>query len=324
MTYTHLRDLIVKYKGDKKYVLERIQNEKLVIVGKWYVKDWAEPYFPSYAPADEYLNLINRLDGQHFEFKGKPCKTESRVESSGRIYTSLIFEDGASINYQNQKAADRRSCLHEGVPLEMFDVSASQLRVALALRGRLLPFHESPWDDLVEEVKHDELNEIDHAAKRRFVKRVALMAVKRIRNPDITTMWNEEVRVPPKVSRKGLKSEIERALYKVYPELKEDIPSTTKTPDGYTIQQERSRYQLAVKCRPLGVDTKYFIPIYGAPTENNIVEAYEACILRNVIFSLPKGAPILTCHDEVSTHAPYIPVVQSSWESALNELARLC
>lgn len=288
--------------------------------GKWYVKDWTEPYYPSYAPV-EYLSLINRLDGQRFEYKGKVCVTESRIENSGRIYTNLVFEDGFSSNYQSLKEAERRSVLHDGKPLEMFDVSASQLRVALALRGKTLPFHDSPWDSLVSEVKHDELNDVDPVAKRRFVKRVALMAVKRIKNIDIKKMWDDEVGVPPKVNRKGVKQEIEHALFGIYPQLKDNIPLAALTPDSYKIQQEKGKYQLPVKCRPLGIDTKYFIPVYGDPTENNIVEAMEGWLLREAIRSLPEGAPVLTCHDEISTDKAYMSNVQHCWEEALSQLA---
>ena len=322
MTYTHLRDLIIKYKGDKKYVLDRLLAEKLEVTGKWYVKDWPEPYYPPFAPV-EYVDFIRRLDGQHFEYEGCSCDTENRIESSGRIYTTLIFDDGRSINYQSLKEPERRSFLSNKKALEIFDVSASQLRVALALRGVLLPFVSSPWDDLVPEAKHGELLHIDPAARRKVVKRIALMAVKQIRKIDVKAMWKEEVGVAPKVDLKGLKGEVERALFAVYPDLKKDLPLFEVTPDGYLIRKERLKHSLSVKCRPLKIDTKYFVPEYGKPDENNIIEAIEGWILRSVINSLPSDAPILTCHDEILTYPEYISLTRSKWKATLDSIVEI-
>lgn len=320
MTTVHLRDLVIKHNGDKKYVLDRILNENLTVEDKFFIKDWPEPFIPAYAPPS-YLEIINRLNGQIFEHEGNSCKTENRIESSGRIYTSLIFDEGPAINYQNLREHQRRLITSNCSKLELFDISASHLRIALSLRGIIIPFDDSPWDDLVTEIKHTELNSIDPAAKRRFIKRVAIMAIKKIKNIDIKKIWKEEIETPPKENLKGIKKEIDNTLFKIYPEINTPSPRITSTPDDYLIRHEKSKYLLPVKCRPLKIDTKYYIPTYEDPTENNIIEAIEGWLLRELIRCLPHDAALLTCHDEILTNPQYISSAKSQWELSLNLLA---
>jgi hypothetical protein len=321
MTYRHLRDLIVKYRGDKRYVLDRILTERLEIRGKWFVKDWPDPYFPTYAPST-YVELMDRLDGQEFEFDGRSCITENRIEASGRIYTSLIFKDGTSINFQSLKEDKRWSVTSGGRALNGYDVSASQLRVALALRGKTLPIHESPWDELTPKVEHDELRRLPLTIRRKVVKGFALMMVKNIRNFNIKGKWDEIVNKPPHRNLIGLKKAIQEALEASYPALGIPLPVVVETPDGYGISKIENEWWLPVKCRPLRIDTRYKIPVYGKPDTNNVVEAMEGWVLREVLKNIPAEVPVLTCHDEVVTLPEHEIELIAAWDKTFQELAK--
>lgn len=110
-------------------------------------------------------------------------------------------------------------------------------------------------------------------------------------------------------------------MFETYPDLLIPLPTIELTPDGYAIKKIIREPYLSVKCRPLGIDTKYKIPEYGKPDENNMIEAMEGWLLREAIAVLPPDAPVLTCHDEIVTLAVYLPTVRASWESGLNQLA---
>ena len=327
MTYTHLRDIIIQHKGDKKYVLDKIISEKLSVAGTWYVIDWPEPCFPPYAPAT-YPEFIARLDGQQFEYEGQKCETGSRIVCGGRIYTNIALESGVGFNYQNLSPKERASFTVEGKPLVRFDASASQLRVALALKGVFIPMTKSPWDELCTLVEHNALNDLSAPAKRKVVKRIALMAVKKITDIDVIDIWDEETGIAPRPSLVKLKAAIESALYLAYPQLLHKSPLIKTTPDGYSLCRESSTYELPVKCRKIKadgkyVDTRYHIPIYSDPTPNNVIEGMEALVLREVIRSLPADAPVLTCHDEIVTLPEYKSRVQKEWGKSLERLASM-
>lgn len=307
---------------DKRYVLNKIIEDRLEVYGKWYIKNWPENYIPPYAPSS-YTVLINRINNQKFTYKGKEFNTNSRIESSGRIYTNLIGADDQVICYQSLKEIERKSVKFQDAELAMFDVSASQLRVALALRGVTLPFEDSPWDKIVIDVAHAEINHLNYLQKRNLIKRVALLSVKGIKNIDIKKIWQDETGVTPKVNLKGVKKNIEESLFSAYPELLEEPITPNKTPDGYTISHLKGLQTIPIKCRPLNIDTKYHIPTYENPRFNNILEALEGWILRKAIKGLPSEAPILTCHDEISTLSIHINTIKALWEDALSNISKL-
>ena len=76
-----------------------------------------------------------------------------------------------------------------------------------------------------------------------------------------------------------------------------------------------------VACRPLGVHTTCNIPELLTEQSHNMLEAMEAYILRTVISTLPTDAPILSCHDELSTLPELVRLAERTWESNLKQLA---
>jgi len=91
------------------------------------------------------------------------------------------------------------------------------------------------------------------------------------------------------------------------------------------LQPEKCLEIWGIPAGPLDVDTKYYLPRYEEPTENNVIEAMEAWILREAIRALPPEAPILTCHDEVLSLTDHVPLIRTTWwESSILRLAKYC
>jgi hypothetical protein len=287
------------------------------------VRGWRERIIPPHAPRD-YLKLIDRLDdGFEYEYAGETFRPTSRVQRSGRIYTAMSSGKRV-ICFQAQPSKERALFTWKGEELEGIDVSASQLRIACALRGEFLPFSASPWDSLA--VKHPVNEVLTHDLARELKKTVGLLLVRGERRVDYKKAWLEKIKAPEEVMPRmaGYKGAVEAALLRDFPILGKAVPIIKSTPDGYTITH-RSKKPIGkhhIHSTPLGIKTSYHRYASEPPTEGNMLEAMEAYVLRNVILALPVESPILTCHDQVYVLKSDRSNVGKAFELELRKIAR--
>lgn len=314
----HLKNILECNGYNNKVVLD-----KMKIWGCEYdrasglVTNWQEKLIPEYAPFD-YLELISRLDDEFlYEYDGETFKPTSRVQRSGRIYTSMTSSK-QKLNFQASKSQERSKFTWKGQTLESFDVSASQLRVALALRGCCLPFSTSPWDSLIVDHPVNDLLPADMA--RELKKTVGLLLVRGEKRVDYKKAWLEKIKAPaehmPRLTE--YKSATEIALLTGFPCLTAPLPVIKSTPDGYSITHRSASFgKHHIHSRPLGIKTSYKKYTSEPPTEANVLEAFEAYVIREVIRSLPHTSPILTCHDQVYVLNSDTSSARESFERAM-------
>jgi hypothetical protein len=287
------------------------------------VTDWHERLIPQHAPSD-YLDLMSRLDdGFEYEYAGDIFKPTSRVQRSGRIYTTMTSAT-KKLNFQSSKSAERCKFTWNGLSLENFDVSASQLRVALALRRCTLPLSLSPWDTL--QVEHPINEFLPSDIARELKKTVALLMIRGEKSISFKRIWLEKIEAPLDAmpSFRGYKNAVAVALLTDFPCLNTSSLGLSSTPDGYAITHRSNIFKRHdIHSRLLGIKTTFRRYESEPPTEANTLEAMEAFALRQVIRSLPRTSPVLTCHDQVYVLASDIPTVVASFESTLSELSMI-
>jgi hypothetical protein len=286
------------------------------------VKGWDEDSLPPYAPYN-HSDIINRLDGQVFELEGKSFTTSNHIALSGRFYTTLHTDDG-EVSYQTLNPEKRGKFTWNEKPLQRFDVSASQLKVALALRGEVLPFDRSPWDEL--KVEHPALDTLSSKDRRKIIKKFGLFRVWEEDGFDVIKAWEEELgEQETRPALPGLKGAVWSAMEEAFPALKEPLsPLPYRTPDGYLILAKEGELQVPIKSDTLGINTTFRLPAYVHASASHVLEAMEGFVLREAIRALPVDAPVLTCHDEVVTLPEYINRVQEAWVQSLAMLQSRC
>ncbi len=297
-------------------------DHSCTVRGNEWVDGWTEPLAPPYA-GPGYVKLMDRLDGQCMTLDGKDYTTKNWITSSGRIYTHLERADEAPLNYQNLSGRTRRSVSSKGVPLSSTDVSGSQLRIALALRGESLSATHSPWDSLM--VSHPALDRLTSEQRRAMTKKFALFHVRDVKKFDYKKSWDlvaEKVDIKhgrPKIT--GLSHAVRDALLTAYPRLSLPLPSLSVTPDGFRIARESRTREVRIHWRGLNTNNTFHVEVFGPPEPANIIEAIEAYVLRRVIEQLPSDAPLLTCHDEIVSLPEVCALANRAWIDELNRLA---
>jgi hypothetical protein len=282
-----------------------------------------EQLIPPYSPVS-YIDLINRLDDSfEYQFEGEIYKPTSRVQRSGRIYTTMTSPT-KKLNFQSTKSKDRGNFTWKGLPLESYDISASQLRVALALRGGTLPTSSSPWDTL--NVEHSANDLLTNEMARELKKTVGLLLVRGENRIDYKRVWLEKIEAPiedmPNLA--GYKNAVELALLDDFPLLNSRLLKIKTTPDGYEITHRSKAFKRHdIQSRPLGIKTSFRRYESEPPTESNILEAIEAYVLRQAIRALPVDSPVLTCHDQIYILKSDVPKIISSFDISFKELGML-
>ena len=323
----YYKNILEHYKYNKEYLINQILANKLVVTDEMIVCGWHEPVFPPVAGAN-YNDIVERVDSHMYGYRGQVFKPSSFITPSGRIYTNLTSASGKEYNFQSLPKKSRAEIRWEERNLSNYDVSASQLRIAMALRGRILPPETSPWDELVKRVRAEKFDAYPSRQLRPFIKRVALQYVKGIKGIDITAYWIEETKIDPQPPLGGVKALIETELLRLYPELAKPLSLASHTPDGYLVcskapKNQRERFRTKkIKRTPSGkpIDTHFFIDKYLKPTVSNYLEAMEAYVLRRVIQSIPTEHPVLTVHDQVYVLAEDMPAVEKSFSLEISEL----
>lgn len=286
------------------------------------VNGWQERLIPQHVPSD-YLELISRLDnGFEYEYAGDTFKPTSRVQRSGRIYTTMTSAS-KRFNFQSTKSAERAKFTWKGFPLENFDVSASQLRIALALRGHTIPITVSPWDCL--NVEHPVNEFLPSDVARELKKTVGLLLIRGEKSIDYKRIWLEKIEAPIEEipPLKGYKNAVTIALLNDFPAISMAVPDINVTPDGYAITRRSKAYeQHHIHSRPLNIKTSFRRYESEPPTEANILEAMEAFLLRDVIRTLPNESPILTCHDQIYSTAKSISKIKIEFDKTLTSISK--
>ena len=285
------------------------------------ITGWRERLIPAHAPSS-YLELIQRLDDDfEYEYAGQSFRPTSRVQRSGRIYTTMV-SGKRNLCFQAQKSKDRALFTWEGESLSSFDVSASQLRIAHALRGVVLPFGISPWDSL--HIEHPVMDTLLPEMARELKKTVALLLVRGERKLSYKRIWTEKIEAPfedmPPMG--GYQDAVAVALLTAYPTLNSEIEGIDQTPDGYAVTHKSESFaKHDIQCRPLGIKTSFRRHPSEPPTEGNILEGMEAYVMRQVIRSLPREAPVLTCHDQLYALEKDIPLIKAQIENQIFNLS---
>ena len=329
----HLKNILESNSWNNRLVIEKMKQwdcsvEKEPIPGtvrvNIWVHGWQERLSPPHAPTD-YFKLIDRLDqGFVYEYEGASYVPTSRVSRSGRIYTSLTSTE-SYFNFQASKSKTRAAVSWRGKQLKSFDVSASQLRIALALRGLVLPAKVSPWDELV--IDHPADDQLTADIAREFKKSVALLLIKGQKKFDISKMWAEKIGAPEEFRpvMKGYSEAVWLGLLTSYPTLKDALEPVDITPDGYRISKKSKFYRKhEIHSRPYKIKTSFKDFASEPPTENNVLEAFEAYVLRQVIRSLPADTPILTCHDQVYVLHDHLAGVKEEFYRQISHLSPTC
>lgn len=284
------------------------------------VTHWPERLIPPHAPAD-YLDLIQRLDdGFEYEYAGETFKPNSRVQRSGRIYTTMV-SDKRKLCFQAQKPKDRALFTWKGKTLAEFDVSASQLRIAHALRGVTLPFGISPWDSF--KIEHSATDLLPSDIEREMKKTIALMLIRGVEKPSIIGAWKDKIQAPLEWKPNMVKYQdaIEVAILTDFPDLSTKLDRIDQTPDGYTISHKSKLFtRHDIQCRSLDIKTTFKRHASEPPTEGNILEAMEAYVMRQVIRSLPIDTPVLACHDQVYVLPEFKESVERAFEYEIQQL----
>jgi len=285
------------------------------------IAGWQEKLIPPHAPAN-YPDLIQRLDdGFEYQYAGETFKPTSRVQRSGRIYTTMV-SDKRKLCFQAQKSKDRALFTWKGEALASFDVSASQLRIAHALRGVVLPFGISPWDSL--HVEHPVMDTLPPDMARELKKTVALLLVRGERKLSYKRIWCDKIEAPYEdmPPLKGYQEAVAVALLADYPDLRFVFEGIDQTPDGYAItHKSKSFARHDIQCRPLDIKTTFKRYASESPTEGNVLEAMEAYVLRQVIRSLPIDTPVLACHDQLYVLPDFKESIERAFESEIKQLA---
>lgn len=288
-----------------------------------WIHGWRERLIPPHAPSG-YLELIQRLDDDfEYGYSGETFKPISRVQRSGRIYTTMV-SDKRKLCFQAQKSGGRALFTWKGKSLKSFDVSASQLRIALALRGTVIPFDRSPWDDF--RVVHSAMEALPSDIGRAMKKTIALLMIRGFKNPSFIEAWKDKIGAPIATmpSSKKFNIAINQALERDFPDLSIELEMFDKTPDGYKISHKSKLYKKhGIQCRPLHIKTTYKKFFSEPPTVGNMLEAMEAYVLRKVIQSLPTGVPVLTCHDAVYSLPEYSENISKYFENEIEKLAKI-
>jgi hypothetical protein len=286
------------------------------------ISGWQERLIPPHAPAN-YLDLIQRLDdGFEYRYAGETFNPTSRVQRSGRIYTTMV-SDKRRLCFQAQKSKDRALFTWKGKKLENFDVSASQLRIAHALRGVVLPFGISPWDSL--NVEHPVMDTLPSKMARELKKTVALLLVRGERRLSYKRIWCDKIEAPYEdmPTLKGYQDAVAVAMLIDYPALNSELKGFDQTPDGYAITHKSETFSRHdIQCRPLDIKTTFKRYASAPPTEGNILEAMEAYVIRQVIQSLPPDEPVLAVHDQLYITPALVPLVSDGFDSAIAKLAQ--
>jgi len=326
----YYKNILEHYKYDTEYLINRICTDKLVVTDEMVVCGWHERVSPPYAGASHH-DVIERVDAHSYEYRGEVYTPNSFVRPSGRLYTDLKSSSGKEHNFQSLPKKTRSEITWNGERLSNYDVSASQLRIAMALKGNVLPTDTSPWDELVARVRKAKFDAYPAEKVRPFVKRVALQHVKGVKGIDITDYCKEETKIEPHPPLKGVKKLIETELVSLYPELANPLALASHTPDGYLIcskapKDQRERFRTKkIKRMPSGktIDTHFFIDKFLEPTLSNYLEAMEAYVLRRVIQSIPKKHPVLTVHDQVYILEKDLSGVEKEFYSQISRLSEL-
>lgn len=326
----HLKNILESNSWNNKVVIEKLKRWGCSVVkepipgkreGNIWVTGWQERLMPGHVPPD-YLKLIDRLDeGFQYELSSSIFTPMSRVSRSGRIYTTLCSRK-RRFNFQSASSEERGKVTWGGKKLENFDVSASQLRIALALRGQVLPSKASPWDVL--EVDHNADKWVTEDVARELKKTVALMLIKGVYKFDIPKIWEKKIgaleEFRPRMD--GYRDAVLEGLLNAYPVLAEEIPPIRETPDGYRITKKAEiPRKHDFESRPFKVKTSFRDFGNEEPTENNVLEAMEAYVLRQVIRSLPPKSPVLTCHDQVYILGNDLVGVSDAFYRYINRIA---
>jgi len=284
-----------------------------------WIHGWRERLIPPHAPLG-YLGLIQRLDDDfEYEYSGETFKPTSRVQHSGRIYTAMV-SDKRKLCFQAQKSGDRALFTWKGKQLKSFDVSASQLRIALALRGTVIPFDRSPWDDFV--VAHSAMDALPSDIGRTMKKTIALLMIRGSKNPSFIDAWKDKIGAPIATmpNSKNFNPAIKQALERNFPDLSTKLEIFDETPDGYKISHKSKLYEKhGIQCRALDIKTSYRKFFSEPPTVGNLLEAMEAYVLRQVIRSLPKDVPVLTCHDQIYVLPEFKMLVENAFELTIKQ-----
>jgi hypothetical protein len=326
----HIKNILEGNSWNNKLVIEKLKQWGCSVVKEpipgtdrvnIWVLGWQEKLTPAYAPAD-YLRLIDRLDrGFEYEYRAESYVPTSRVSHSGRTYTTLTSSKNR-FNFQASKSKTRAAVTWRGRPLESFDVSASQLRIALALRGQVLPPKVSPWDELV--IDHPADDQLTADLARELKKSVALLLIKGVKKPPFQKIWAEKIGAPGEFRpvMKGYSEAVWLALLTSYPVLKDALEPIDKTPDDYRISKKSKFYRKhEIHSRPYKIKTSFKDFASEPPTENNVLEAFEAYVLRQVIRSLPADTPILTCHEQVYVLHDHLAGVKEEFYRQISHLS---
>ena len=327
----HVREILEFYEWDKEYVIRTILKNNLSVSDDHFVAGWHEEIYPPWT-APSYRALMCRLDGHKYQYQKNEHSVVSWVVPSGRIYTNLVSPSGKKTNFQALGKRARHSVRWQGQELVGSDLSASQLRVALAIRGEFIDGSSSPWDNLVDRVATKVLGDVPKSKLRPFIKRVALQFVKGVKSIDLTSYWEEEVSIVPRPILKGVKAVIEGELIELYPSLRSNLPALIRTPDGYPIGMHVKPKDAAnefrfrtkrIKRSPSGraIDTDYYLSVPSPLKSGHILEAMEAYILRQVINVVPVAHPVLPCHDELYVLQKDQDLIERAFAMHLKELA---
>ena len=329
----HLKNILESNSWNNKLVIEKLKQWGCSVVKEpipgtdrvnIWVHGWQEKLTPPYAPVD-YLKLIDRLDREfEYEYKEESYVPTSRVSRSGRIYTTLTSAKSC-FNFQASKSKTRSAVSWRGKQLKSFDVSASQLRIALALRGQVLPAKVSPWDELVIDHRAEDWVTADIA--RELKKSVALLLIKGQKKFDLPKMWAEKIGASEEYRPvlKGYTKAVWHSLLIAYPVLRDALEPIDKTPDGYRISKKSKAYRKHdFHSRPYKIKTSFMDFASEPPTENNVLEGFEAYVLRQVIRSLPPDTPILTCHDQVYVLHDHLAGVKEEFYRQISNLHATC
>jgi len=282
---------------------------------------WKERITPAHVPSD-YKDLISRLDdGFEYEWEGETYRPTSRVQRSGRIYTTMV-SGSKRLCFQGLDSDERMAITWKRTKLVQFDVSASQLRIALALRDVILPFSISPWDIL--KVDHPVEEELPTRLARELKKVVGILLVRGVRNFSFTQIWVEklEQNIEHRPMLKGYQGAVGTALLIAFPELDSELKDLDLAPDGYVISHRSDAFKRHdIQCRSLGIKTSFRVYDSEAPTQGNKLEAMEAYVLRKAITALPPGTPVLTCHDQIYVLPEFKDLVMDTLEKAIVSIA---
>ena len=189
----------------------------------------------------------------------------------------------------------------------------------------MLPPKVSPWDELV--IDHPAEDRLTPDMARELKKSVALLLIKDVKKPPFQKIWAEKIGAPEEFRpvMKGYSEAVWLGLLTSYPVLKDALEPVDITPDGYRISKKSETYRKHdFHSRPYKMKTSFKDFASEPPTENNVLEAFEAYVLRQVIRSLPADTPILTFHDQVYVLQDHLAGVKEEFYRQISHLSPTC